>query len=169
MTEKTDTSASIVPFGQRSSGSKTASSPLKYIPPGTSENHSAFYQLPPLQTIYDDFKLCAGSWNKFLRQHITDENHHNVVLTEILALIETAETETKESFELVRRMGEQALLMRVEDDMHELAGSVGKERVSAMKWLLEKRMPDKFGKSPTITAGADPLDEHLNEASSDGK
>lgn len=132
----------------------------EYIPPYCAGNESEFYQLPSLQRMLNDLRLCGGDTDLFLKRHIKDRDHRSEVLHRFMSLLEEDE-KAKEEFEDIRDGARRVALLKAEENMLKMAKLGGKNSFEATHLLLTQ-FNDRWAKRNAPT----PQQEQEKAASS---
>lgn len=121
----------------------------RYLPPCESKPQ---WELPDSTRIIEDLEQCGSNLSIFLQAILGDSDSphaRQVLLASIVLKVQKLE-EDWDKFESTRKAGDDARLMLIEDSVLRSAQSGD---MTAMKFVLEKRRPDKYGKQATDTGG----------------
>lgn len=178
-------SIEAMPRGEHMSGktnNKGGRPRTEYVPPWNSRNIFHIWQLPPSDRIIYDLEQAGGNLSRFLHKVCPQEEHHEALLVSLLDQLETAgnEEELARWNELIDRserarliLAEQsvfdALQPTKQEDPEESPGpgrpkkekkqhaSLSTTEAATLKFLLQKRMPQKY--NAKVTAGPAPMGE----------
>lgn len=112
----------------------------RYLPPSES---CPRWELPDCQQIIEDFERCSSDLTIYLKAIKDDADHlvRQMILTAVLDKLSTSAESLKRFYEL-RAAGENARLMLLEEN----AMFMARHDTTALKFVLEKRKSDRFGK-----------------------
>lgn len=103
------------------------------------------WQLPDSKQIVTDFERCGGDLSIFLGAILPDDGERakQVLMTCIVRKLK--DEEEFEEFEKIKNAGEEARLYMIEERAFTMAGY----DASALKFILQARRSNKFGKAAT--------------------
>lgn len=113
--------------------------------------------------LYQRLRQEGGSVNKLLFSMSRNVAEHETLLFEILEIVER-DKKVDEEWEALRKLRERVAVTLVEEEVLSLARSEETGHLDAAKFVLQKRLPRKYGiHLKDEDPKADPMDDHLLE------